>query len=113
VTTRLASNAVILDRTLRRLRGAGPLDDVCEMAVLAGTSARLVCAVCTPDSGTATYAQAACLRVHTAVLSELSGRIAPVRSGEPDAWERIAAKLEATSDPAADEQIDVRQRLPI
>jgi hypothetical protein len=72
------------------------------LAVLAGTSARLVVAVCIPDSGTATYAQAACLRVLTALLSELSARIAPVIRSESDPWERIARELEATSAPAAD-----------
>ncbi len=95
---RPATNAAILDGTLRRLRRAGRLDDLAEMlAVLAGTSARLVDATCTPDSGAAAYAQAACLRVHTAVLSELSGRIAPVLIDEDDPWERIARELEATS----------------
>ena len=40
---RPVTNAVILDRMVRRMRRAGRLDDVCEvMAVLAGTSARLV-----------------------------------------------------------------------
>jgi hypothetical protein len=105
VSTRPASNAVILDRTLRRLRRAGRLDDVCEiLAVLAGTSARLVDAVCTPDSETATYAQAACLRVHAAVLSQLSDRLAPVRTGEADPWERIARELEVTSASVAEEE---------
>jgi hypothetical protein len=99
VSTRPTSNAVILDRTLRRLRRDGRLDDVAEiLAVLAGTSARLVDAVCTPDSGTATYAQAACLRVHAAVLSDLSGRIAPVRAtSADDPWERIARELDPTA----------------
>jgi hypothetical protein len=103
VSTRPASNAVVLDRTLRRLRRAGRLDDVCEMlAVLAGTSARLVDAVCSPDSETASYAQAACLRVHAALLSELSGRIAPVTRSEDDPWERIAAALDPANGTAAD-----------
>jgi hypothetical protein len=100
MTARSASNAVILDRTLRRLRRAGRLDDVSEvLAVLAGTSARLVDDTCTPDSGTPGYAQAACLRVHVAVLSALSGRIAPLRP-EDDPWERIARQLEGTIPPA-------------
>lgn len=51
--------------------------------------------------GAAAYAQAACLRVHTAVLSELSGRVAPVRSGD-DPWERIASELEGNSAMAPD-----------
>jgi hypothetical protein len=52
-----------------------------------------------PDSGTATYAQAACLRVHAAVLSKLSGRITPLRTGD-DPWERIARELEAEGSPS-------------
>jgi hypothetical protein len=91
------SNAVILDRTLRRLRRAGRLDDVCEvLAVLAGTSARLVDGVCAPDSGTAAYAQAACLRVHAVVLSDLSGRVAPAVDEGDDPWEAIARELDPT-----------------
>jgi hypothetical protein len=90
------------------------MDDVCEiLAVLAGTSARQFDAVCTPDSGTATYAQAACLRVHAAVLSELSGRIAPVTASSEDPWERIARELEATSAPAADWKIHCRAAAPV
>jgi hypothetical protein len=95
MSARSASNAAIPDRTLRRLRWAGRLDDLCEMlAVLAGTSARLVDAAC---------AEAASLRVHAAVLSELSGRIAPVQTGEDDPWERIARALEATSTAAEED----------
>jgi hypothetical protein len=71
------------------------------LATLPGTSAGLVDAACRSDSDAAAYARAACLRVHVAVLSELSGRIAPVRTGEPDPWERIARELEATSAPGA------------
>ena len=61
--------------------------------MLATTSARLVDTACAPDSATAAYAQAASLRVHGAVLGELSHRIAPVCSGA-DPWERIARELE-------------------
>ncbi len=95
---RPVTNAAILERTLRRLRRDGRLDELAEMlAVLAGASARLVDATCTPDSGVAAYAQAASLRAHMAVLAELSGRIAPVSTDEEDPWERIAAELEASS----------------
>lgn len=82
---------------MRRLRRAGRLDDMSELlAVLAGTSARLVDATCTPDSGLAACAQAASLRVHATLLAELSGRIAPTR-GPDDPWERIARELDGTT----------------
>jgi hypothetical protein len=60
--------------------------------------------VCNRDSETAAYAQAACLRVHAALLSELSARIAPVPTDEADPWERIARELEPPGVPAADEE---------
>jgi hypothetical protein len=44
------------------------------LAVLAGTSARLVDAVCTPDSGTAIYAQAG-KRPNRVVLEALGALI--------------------------------------
>jgi hypothetical protein len=37
------------------------------------------------------------LRVHAAVLSELSGRIAPVVEEGDDPWEAIARELEPTT----------------
>jgi hypothetical protein len=93
----IAPNAPELIRMLRRLRRAKRLDEVAELLALAvGTSARLVDTHCAPDSPAPAYAQAACLRVHIAALSELSARIAPVPRGD-DAWERIARELEATS----------------
>jgi hypothetical protein len=99
---RPVSNAVILDRTLRRMRRAGRLDDECELlAVLAGTSARLVDGVCAPDSETAPYAQAACLRVHAAVLSELTGRVAPGVEESDDPWEAIARALDPATTASA------------
>jgi hypothetical protein len=95
VSARPASNAVILDRTLRRLRKADRLDDVAELlATLARTSARLVDTVCAPDSESAAYAQAACLRVHSGVLVELAARIGPVAEDGEDPWAAIARELD-------------------
>jgi hypothetical protein len=60
MSARPASNAVILDRTLRRLHRDGRLDDVSEvLATLAGTGAGLVDAACGPDSDLAACARAA------------------------------------------------------
>jgi hypothetical protein len=87
----------MLDRTLRRLRRDGRLDEVDEvLAALAGTSARLVDAVCTDDSDVAAYARAACVRTHAALIAQLSAGIGPLRVDD-DPWEKIARELDASS----------------
>ncbi len=99
VTARQTSNAAILGKTLRRMRRDGRLDDVAEvLAVLAGTSARLVDDACAPGSPAPAYAQAQALRVHAAVVAELAGRVSPMSTGELDPFEQIARELSATPD---------------
>jgi hypothetical protein len=86
-----------LDRTLRRLRRDGRLDDVDEaLATLARTSARLVDTACADDSDVAVYARAACVRTHAALIAQLSAGIGPLRVDD-DPWERIARELDAST----------------
>ena len=98
---RRASNAAILDRTLRRLRRDGRLDKLGEaLATAAATSAGLVDAACAADSDVAAYARARVLSVYVGVLVQLAGRVGPLRD-EDDPWEVIARELVPNTVPEA------------
>jgi hypothetical protein len=72
------TNAAVLGRVVQDLRRNDRLDGFGEMlATLAATPARLVDDVCAPDSVAKEYAQAAVVKAHTKVVTELAARVPP------------------------------------
>jgi hypothetical protein len=93
--SRRQTNAAVLGLVVRDLRRDDRLDGYGEMlATLAGSSARLVDEVCGPDSTAKEYAQAAVVKAHLRVVTELAAWVPPAKADGDDPWQKIADALD-------------------